>query len=66
MRSLYAVVEFNQASGTPEENASVWDNRTDALDERNHLAARATAAGRREQYRVYQLTEINEDQEESC
>ncbi len=59
---MFAVVEFNQASGRPGSSASVWDSFFDAEAERATLTAEARLSGRRERYRVYELTEVDDEE----
>lgn len=60
---MFAVVAFNQASGRPGTSASLWDSRSDARNERDYLAIEARTNGRGEQYRVYELTEVDLEEE---
>ncbi len=56
---MFAVVEFNQASGMPGDTAWLRDDLESAQELAGELAAEIAEIGRREQYRVYELTEVD-------
>lgn len=58
---MFAVVEFNQASQQPGDEAMLFGSRTGAFEERDDLERRAREIGRREFYRVYELTEVEDE-----
>ncbi len=62
MTGMFVVVEFNQASHQPRE---VWlaDDRDDAESLKRGMEARTREVGRRERYQVFELVEVEEDEQ---
>ncbi len=60
---MFAVVEFNQASRMPGDTAWLRDDLEAAQGLAGDLAAEMAEIGRREQYRVYELTEMDLEEE---
>lgn len=59
----YVVVEYNQASHQPElAEATLHDSKEDALAMANTLLHANRASGRREQFTVGVVTEIEDDE----
>jgi hypothetical protein len=56
---MYVVLEWNQASGQPEAQTEVYDDKAEA--EENAAAGRRVAemTGRRERYTVHELCEAD-------
>lgn len=57
---LFVVLEFNQASGQPDDDQSVtlFDNLDEATDHAAELTEQNREVGRRETYRVFELVEV--------
>jgi hypothetical protein len=58
---LYAVVEHNQASGQPDDQgAAFFWNLDEAVQHADSLTEENRANGRREQFRIFTLTQVDE------
>jgi len=60
---LFAVVEHNQASGLPDDQAvSFCDSIREAVDHADFLTEDNRSRGRREGYVIYRLDEVDDDE----
>lgn len=55
---MFAVVEFNQASGMPDDTAWLRDSADEAQELADAMTESSARGGRRERYRVYELIEV--------
>lgn len=63
MNDSYAVVEHNQASGQPVGDfVSFCISLTEAVGERDRLTEQNRSNGRREQYAIYRLEEVDDEE----
>jgi hypothetical protein len=59
MADMYAVVEFNQASGRPIETAAVYWSLAEAEEDAAYRQKKTREVGRREEFRVFEMTEVD-------
>lgn len=63
MNREFVVIEFNQASHAPRVyDDTVHDDLEWARQVRDNAQADTDRAGRREEYRIYELTEVEDDE----
>lgn len=56
---MYVVLEWNQASGQPEAQSEVYDDKAEAAENAEAGRKVAAAVGRRERYTVHELCEAD-------